>query len=293
MLNTPEKRKKYEKENFQKLFEVENKSRQQEKQKIKQEEISQTPEMQFSERLDKWQQGNCTKDTLTIQELQQLTNKNKMNNDPENQFPNFTGVPYIWYVRANQEVQQLLLDEMNNKQERIIATRLGIFEYGGLLSGPTKEKPSGRYGGLMKGTDIVGIIKLNQDGQVIRNDIVLAKLGKITEENKDFIKNVFFGEDEINRANKENDGFIGRIVENDENSTEYAIDYNAGGDSDMVTALTWANYVKGMIYLDNQGYNMTFQDMKRGFLIAYQNYALSLGEPNKNVLNDEGRDPDE
>ena len=209
----------------------------------------------------------CTK---RVQSLAQLTNRqldNKKKKDPQGNFQRFSGTPYRWAVELKQfttkeDLQEMrLLDEKNDRHERVVATHLGNFAYDKFLSGPTAEDPKGKYGfGETRGPAIIGVTKFDNDGKCLGIDIVLARLEDVNESNKHFFKDTVLSEEWIEQAKERNCSFLGSIAQK---NGEYYIACNWIWDMHLVEALKWAEYDLGVVYQANgESRKMQFRDLR-------------------------------
>lgn len=187
-----------------------------------------------------------TKGTRTIQMLHTAQERMKKRVDPENLFHEYTGEPYRWGVLVNEIPEDknishlILLNDKNEKKEQVIVFDLGEFRFESNMTPPTAEYPKGR-GTYSDRANILGVVKLDENNQLLRNDVVVGRLNTGDHRhNKDFFKEVYVSNERIDKANENNNGFIGSIFQQ-EDGRKY-IEYNNNGDSDLVTALEFAKY---------------------------------------------------
>ncbi len=182
-----------------------------------------------------------TKGVRTMEQLKETMQKNKQRVDPENKFPSYTGLPYRWGFLETRLPDACLMDEKNIEDERVIIIRLGKFLYETNIQSPTEQNPEGKATYQDK-ADIIGVSKLDENNQLVRNDIVIAKLDeKDPIKDRDYFREVFVSNARIDVANLCNNGFIGGVLKDQEGKCY--IEYNNICDSDLVTALELAKCV--------------------------------------------------
>ena len=94
---------------------------------------------------------------------------------------------------------------------------------------------------------MIGITKSNSQGEILKNEIMVSRLHQVqSEEEKNFLKNVYFSDELINQAKRENEGFMGDVVQR--SNGHFEIQCNEFGDGDVVSALRLAGYEKGQLY---------------------------------------------
>ena len=202
------------------------------------------PEEPKEELFETEEEKDFTKGKTTIEGLEQDRQKNKQRVDPENNFRKYTGYSYRWSYQETRNSDDGVLNEKNKKGEHVIAVKLGEFNYETLIQLPTAEYPKGKasYQGKV---DIVGVSKLDSKGNLLRNDIVITKLNKADRmQNRYFLREVLFSDENIDKANLNNNGFVGNISHREDGSCY--IEYNGAGDRELVTALELANHVEGV-----------------------------------------------
>lgn len=206
-----------------------------------------TIQSQIEENLKKVKNQNA----LTERQLREEEMRGKSRLDSRNEFPSFSGSLFNWGVRmSNEELVRnaCLLDEINEKGERVFVTILGTFQFRRLLGKPTEESPAGIYGKeVSEGVKVIGITKSNSQGEILKNEIMVSRLHQVqSEEEKNFLKNVYFSDELINQAKRENEGFMGDVVQR--SNGHFEIQCNEFGDGDVVSALRLAGYEKGQLY---------------------------------------------
>lgn len=196
------------------------------------------------------QKGIRTNRSLSIDELKRIESMNKNRMDSQNRYPNFSGQLFNWGIMMVYEhlvKDARLIDELNEKGERVFVTILGKLQYERFASGPTEESPQGIYGKeVLDGINLIGVTKSNANGEVLRNDIVVSKLKRMNSlEEKEFLKNVYFSDEVIDQANQENEGFMGNVIRKDR---RFEIQYNDFDDGDVISVLRLASCEKGEFY---------------------------------------------
>ena len=203
---------------------------------------SMTRAEEFLQRQAKWQ-TNRTKYVPSMEELEKKRQRNLDRKNSENQFPDYTGDPYLWKVTLNDSKNLLFLDGKNDREQQIIVTLLGgfNFQYNQI---ETKE------GNFKSYANIIGITKLDSKGKIKRSDIGIANL-KNTDKtiDREFFKSVFCSDEVIDYVQANNHGFMGSIAKavNELGYLEYYIEYNGICDTELVTAIQLANTTNGLV----------------------------------------------
>lgn len=240
--------------------------------KIEKTPVEQEDKEQF---LEPKEEMDFTKGKTTKENLEQDRQKNKQRVDPENKFKQYTGHSYRWSFRETREPDACVMNEKNKKNEQVIAIKLGEFNYQTLIHPPTEEHPEGKasYQGRV---DIVGVSKLDSEGNLLRNDVVITKLNKEDRmQNRYFLREVLFSDENINQANSKNNGFIGNILHKEDGSCY--IECNGAGDRELVTALEFAHHVEGVqIKRWHDKKVGTFDKIKEKFIEKQRFYVESI-----------------
>lgn len=238
-------------------------------------------------------QGMKTRNAFSEEELKRLQNVNKSHMDSKNQFPKFSGALFNWGVMMNYEHLTngaCLLNEVNEKGEQVFVSSLGNFQFERLIQGPTMENPEGKYGKEnFEGINVIGVTKSNSNGEVVRNDILVSRVNTaMSQEEKDFFKNVYFSDELIEQAIEQNEGFMGNVVKK---NRHFEIQCNEFGDGDVISALRLANNEKGDFYCISQNQlwkkdKCTFEVMKERLKKFQLNYKKAFPIPAK--INSQG-----
>lgn len=288
MISTTEKRKDYEERRKYELGAKENG-------KQERDEISLIRELS-QKRVKKFlEEQEPTKNVTSMEQLEIIKQKRKLKNDPNNEFPNYSGYSYRWGVRLNDKIEETYLQKINDRNEFVIVTRLGTFQWGGMISAPSESHPAGNVTVTMN-DDIIGIAKVNSDNQIVRNDVMVAKLNP----NDRFADNVFFintfaADETIDYANSKNNGFMGGIAvrEKSPGNSEYYINYNGIFCSELVSALGLAKYVKGIAVKEGENPKFaSFAQIKQELgqmQLEYVEQLLKLEKTNMVARLDENR----
>ncbi len=115
------------------------------------EEILQRPMHIFMKKQEDMGQM-ITKGVPTIERLKQQQFHNIINSRKKN----FSGEPYRWAanlreIETKERLKSLcLMNEPNEKGERVVAMRLGLFEYDRLMRKPSAQFPTGQYGEIRR-----------------------------------------------------------------------------------------------------------------------------------------------
>ncbi len=94
--------------------------------------------------------------------------------------------------------------------------------------------------------DIVGVAKLDANNRILESNVVIGDLHNFDIESREFIKNFYFSDKWINHANENNEGFLGSVEKGQE---RFWILCNGIGDSDLVSALRWADCNEGLAHV--------------------------------------------
>lgn len=244
---------------------------------------------------------NYTKGKLSEQVLKQKRDRNKSRKDPQNKYPEYLGYPYSWGARINRNVENFcLLDEANVLGERVIVTKLGDYVYHSLVYGPTQEQRAGS--GFGYNVDIIGVTKLDAEGNEQSSDVLLAQVNfqNLNCMDKELFINVGISQELIDHANQVNNGFIGRIahrkfsaqeldlsVEEQEKRLRNGfsaeeidiayITYNGPGMSELVSSLELAKFETGTVLRNGEKKKIrSFEELKKGLLILQKEYIEAL-----------------
>lgn len=243
---------------------------------------------------------NYTKGRLSEQVLKQKRERNKNRKDPYNQYPEYSGYPYNWGVKINRNIENFcLLDEANILGERVIVTKLGDFQYTAGMN--ALHTPNGVRSHFGYYADILGVTKLDEEGSVISNDVVMAQLdyGNL-QKDKEFFMNVQLSQELIEHAKQVNNGYIGKMVHRKFSAQELNLSaeeqgerlrkglsveeidlpyifYNGPGTSELVSSLELAKFEAGTVLRNGETKKISnFEDLKKGLLTLQREYVEAL-----------------
>lgn len=97
--------------------------------------------------------------------------------------------------------------------------------------------------------DIFGVTKLDVNKRILSSNIVVGSMyhfNHMDAESREFIENVYFSDEWMNHANKNNEGFLGSVQKGQDG---FSILCNGIWDSDLVTALRWADCNEGVAHV--------------------------------------------
>ena len=235
------------------------------------------------------EEPGLTKGVTSMEDLKRSQEKNKRRVDPENRFKQYTGYPYRWGFTETILPDACIINEKNKKNEHVIVIKLGEFNYQTLIQAPTKEYPEGKATYQDK-ADIIGVSKLDSNGNLLRNDIVIAHLSSEDRmQNREFFREVFVSDERIDQANLKNHGFIGSVSHREDGSCY--IKCNSTGDRELVTALGFSNHIGGVqnkkFYDKKVG---TFDKVKESFKKMQTYYIESMMKRKEQKSKSKGED---
>lgn len=234
--------------------------------------------------------GDYTKGALSKSDLLKIREENKKKNDPNNIYPDYTGDLYSWNVELNvNENSIIFMDEKDEKNENIRVIKFGNF-YCEENSAPNSKMKTVSF------ANIIGIVRKNSEGQVIKSEIMLARLDEADRTiNREFLKNIFLSDGLIEQAKLENNGYMGKISEGIDRQNY--VEYNFANDAKLVSALELAKYTPGIVSLKKGMQEMqasvgNFEELK-GELLKLQERTSSKNIQNKEEFKEPKRDGDE
>lgn len=197
--------------------------------------------------------------------LFQMQESNKRRYDPRNRYRKFTGAPYRWAVTLKQPQSvgdlsdRCLFNEENDMDEREIVTELGEFHFDIFSHAPSREHRAGLYGQHGYAT-IFGITKLDKNNRILSSEVDFGSLYNMNADNREFVKNRYFSKEWIQNAHERNHGYLGTVMSDKENPSQYMISCNELCDDKLMTALIWAENTRD---IPECGYGKNLNELKK------------------------------